>query len=144
MKNNEFNQLPIEMSSNILKYNPYMQQLNKTYQQSTKHLFYEQYCDTPISQKEFVNYVNIFKPKQFSMFVLDENFKILLFTYNEELDKYIVDYYLFTIDLSDVEEYKMTYEYTYYHYNSFNHYIKLFSHNYKHQVFYDIQLSIDI
>jgi hypothetical protein len=141
----KFNELPMDMRTSILGYNPYSQQLNTAYKQSTQYLFYNEYCDTPISQKEFINYVNIFKPEQFAIFVnADEKFKFILFTYDDVTNKYAADFYLLTIELVDVEEYKIIYEYTEYHMDSFNHLINTFKNNYQYDVFYDLQLSINI
>lgn len=140
----EFNKLPLEMRSNILKYNPYMQRLNKPLRESTKRYFYEQYCDYPISKKEFVNYVNVFKPEQFAIFVKSDNYKVLLFNYDEERDQYEVDYYLLSVQASDVEEFIISYDYTQYQNDSFDNLMRTFAHNYKYEISYDVQLSINI
>jgi hypothetical protein len=98
-----FNTLPLDLQSNILKYNPYARSLNKTYTNMNQQLFYEQQCDLPISKHEFVSYINQYSPKKFAIFV-DEGLKFNIYMFNcyylnyHNIKEYIVDIYSFTWD----------------------------------------------
>jgi hypothetical protein len=138
-----FNQLPLEIQSHIIGYNPHMQQLNKTYRQTTRNYFYDKFCNSPISQNEFFHYVKLFKPVQFALFVdKGEHFRILLFNqYNHFYQLTIYHLYITEID---VGEYKINYDYTQLHMDTFTNLIQTISHHFKHDMMYDVQLSLDI
>jgi hypothetical protein len=137
------NQLPLEIQSHIIGYNPYMQRLNKTYGQTTKGYFYEKFCDSFISQNEFVHYVKLFKPVQFALFVeKDDQYRILLFNNYNHL--YQLTIYHFYIDNVDVEEYNINYDYTQLNMDTIANLFNYINHHFKYNVMYDVQLSLDI
>lgn len=140
----EFNELPLEMQSHIISYNPYMQRLSKTYYQSTKSYYYDRYCHLPINKNEFINYVNQYQPQHFAVFVDKGHlFKVFLFQFIDQ-HQYSVDFLTLSIDLVDVEEYRIMTDYGSFQIDTFTNLIATMGHNFKHHVYYDLSLTINI
>lgn len=140
----EFNKLPLEIQSDVLQYNPYMRSLNKTFNESTKQYYYNNYCQLPISKKEFIKYVNLYHPSQFALFFNeDEDYKILVFTLSRN-DFYELDTFTITIDPIDIDEYKIIYKYGQYYIQQFNNIISTFNHYFAHDIYYDLNLTKNI
>jgi hypothetical protein len=61
-----FTDLPFELQGEILKYTSnYPHISKKTY---NPNLYYQQYCKQSIKKQEFINYVNIYNPKNFIIY----------------------------------------------------------------------------
>jgi hypothetical protein len=140
----EFDLLPLEMRTNILRYNPYMRRMNKTFYETTKQFYYEEYCDLPISQNEFINYVNHYEPEHFKM-IVDKGDTYKVFTFNSFGDhKYDVEILTLSINNTDVEEYKIITDFNAFNVDLFKNLMFLFRHNFKWHVYYDLKLTQDI
>lgn len=135
---NDFNQLPFDLQSNILKYSPYMKSLNKTYNQNTvaNLLYYQEQCHLPISKKEFINYIEQYNPKYFAVFESSEQvFTISVFHATTHPLYYNRDYY----------EYVKKSNVIYYNFNfsseSIHIYYKYINNS---QSYYDLNLTLNI
>lgn len=102
-----FNELPLDVQANILKYNPSMRSLNKTFHHYD-YLFYEQQCTLPISRREFLNYINQSQPSQFNLYY-KTNFSFVVYQFYKHLNGYIVDYYSFYL-YTDYIKYRFTFK----------------------------------
>lgn len=66
MEPKRFHEFPPDVKSEILKYSPTYKRISKEYYDS--RLFYEQYCNLPITMNEFIKYISRHKPYPFIIF----------------------------------------------------------------------------
>ena len=141
----EFNELPLEMQSNILRFNPNMRKINKIFYEDTKQYYYDTYCQLPISQNEFMKYINKHLPDQFAIFSFqEENFKVLVFE-NKGEDFYYLREFTLKVDEIDIDEYFIRHDFDEYHVMKLNNLIKSFQYLYDNWIiYYDVQLTFNI
>lgn len=99
--------LPVELQTEILKYNPSFRQTssiiyNNTYAQ---HQFVKQHCYTPITTREFEKYLYTYKPNYFIIYS-EYEYEFSKAEYYKEGNTYRVINTVLTLDNTDVDEYK--------------------------------------
>lgn len=132
--------LPLEVQGEILKNLPnYPRISKKTYD---PNLYYKQYCHKPISEQEFINYINTYNPKKFIVYVTainDEDMpEMNIFLFN---NKKHVDSYMLTIDNIDVEEYSIHNHYFKRDYNDIESFL---DEIYYSDIYYDVLTTFNI
>lgn len=101
---NHFNKFPIDVQSEILSQHPSYFRIKKNLNEK---LFYDRYCQKPISASEFLSYIKDENPSTFVIFTLsDATFNIYYFDNG-------VRYTKLYIEETDVDEYVVTMQYTY-------------------------------
>lgn len=104
-----FTELPLEIQNEILINNPLYPRINK--QIYDKNLFYQKYCNLPISHEEFINYINKVNPNTFIIYFTatdDQDMPELnTFIFRKKNNIYKVYQYMLSIDNIDVEEYSL-------------------------------------
>lgn len=144
MLKEQFNELPIEMQSNILRFNPHMRSINKTFYHTTKQYYYDEYCQLPISKHEFINYINEYEPEQFAMFVdKGDTYKMLLFTSFGDMS-YQMMIMTFSENNVDIDEYKIIFDYSHFNIHQFKDLLFTIEHNFKYPYYFDVQLTKNI
>ena len=103
---NPFNQIGLDLQSEILKYNPSYFSVKKHLNQN---LFYHQYCDQPISVNEFLSYLHDEQPNQFIIFTETD---LPTFTHHFFQAKKGMSIKTLYIEEEDVNEYAVTMTYT--------------------------------
>ena len=102
---NRFNDMAFDLQSEILKYNPSYLSVRKNLD---TNLFYDRYCNQPITVKEFISYINDEHPSQFMIFTETDIPTFTLYKYNNDHNTIRT---LF-IEEMDINEYVVDMEYT--------------------------------
>jgi hypothetical protein len=135
----QFNDLPLELQSEILIHNPKYLTINK---KLDKHTFYQEYCDLPISVNEFINY-----------FIKQNKTPCIIYSNNideEDLPEFTVhiihedhvDVHMLFIDNTDEDEFIVnTITMSYIPYNNIKDYINSFNYN---VIYYDVKTTFNI
>lgn len=80
-----FVDLPLDLQTNILDYSRYGKRINKLSSEHNEKLFYDKYCQLPISKHELLNYIEQYQPPYFVIFVINGfNFFTYIFSLDEE------------------------------------------------------------
>lgn len=66
----QFNDLPLDLQAEILKNSKYGRSISKTSSEHNPKLFYDEYCQFPISKQELLNYIKKFNPPYFILFCI--------------------------------------------------------------------------
>lgn len=80
--NERFNELPLDLQTNILNYSRYGKSISKISKEHNAKIFYDKYCPLPIGKNELINYIEQYLPNYFFIVTINEfAFILSIFTY---------------------------------------------------------------